>query len=207
MILAIETSTTEASLALVGRDGGEALWQASFESDRLHNAKIFDPVAEALDICREKLERIVVGLGPGSYSGIRVGIAVANGLGLALGVPVAGLASIAVLSDEAEFTVTGDARRSSFYLAHILNRRLQGEPELVGTERWSDELARLRDKGHPIYTTEKPLAGEDGLQLRRPEAVELAQEARAMESAEWEKLAARPLQPVYLRAPYITQAK
>ena len=89
MILAIETSTTGASLALVGRQGGDVLWQASFESDRLHNAKIFDPVAEALDISRGKLGRIVVGLGPGSYSGIRVGIAVANGLGLALDVPVA----------------------------------------------------------------------------------------------------------------------
>jgi tRNA threonylcarbamoyl adenosine modification protein YeaZ len=207
MILAIETSTTEASLALVERHEGEVLWQASFESDRLHNAKIFDPVAEALDIGRGKLERMIVGLGPGSYSGIRVGIAVANGLALALDVPVAGLASIAVLSGEAEFIVTGDARRSSFYLAHILNRRLEKEPQIMGKGQWLDELATLRHKGLSIYTTEKPLAAEVGIELRCPEATELAREASAMESSEWSKLADQPLQPVYLRAPYITQAK
>ena len=74
MILAIETSTTKASLALMQPESGEVLWESAFESDRLHNAKIFDPVIEALDLCREKLQQIIVGLGPGSYSGIRVGI-------------------------------------------------------------------------------------------------------------------------------------
>lgn len=207
MILAIETSTTKASLALVDRQGGDVLWQATFESDRLHNAKIFDPVAEALNFSRGKLERMVVGLGPGSYSGIRVGIAVANGLGLALDLPVVGLASIAVLSGEAEFIVTGDARRSSFYLAHILNRRLVKEPEMVEKGQWLDELAMLRHKGLNIYTTEKPLAAEDGIELRCPEATELAREASLMEGGEWSKLADQPLQPVYLRAPYITQPK
>jgi len=206
MILAIETSTTEASLALVKRRGGAVLWQASFASDRLHNAKIFAPVAEALDVSRGRLGRIVVGLGPGSYSGIRVGIAVANGLGLALEVPVVGLASIAVLSDDAEFIVTGDARRSSYYLARITNRRLEQEPEMVGKSQWLDGLAKLRKKGLNIYTTEKPLVAQDGcgIELRRPEARELAREAMAMGAREWTDLASRPLQPVYLRAPYIT---
>ena len=67
----------------------------------------------------------------------------------------------------------------------------------------------LRKSGLNIYTTEKPLAAEDGrgIELRRPEARELAREAVAMESREWAELADQPLQPVYLRAPYITQPK
>jgi len=209
MILAIETSTMEASLALLEKDSGEVLWQSSFESDRLHNAKIFDPVNEALEICRGKLQQIVVGLGPGSYSGVRVGISVANGLALALEVPVAGLASIAILSDEKEFIVTGDARRSSFYLAHIQNRRLESEPDLMDETRWLDEMAALREKGLNIYSTEKALVGRDegAIDLRQPHAIELAREAAKMKTSELSEQADQALQPIYLRAPYITQPK
>ena len=209
MILAIETSTMEASLALLEPDSGEVLWQAAFESDRLHNAKIFEPVVEALEICREKLQQIVVGLGPGSYSGVRVGISVANGLSLALDAPVAGLASIAVLSDEEEFIVTGDARRSSYYLAHIQNRRLKSEPELVDKESWENQLATLRKKGLKIDTTEKPLLSQyaDTIELRKPDAEELAKEVSAMDKAEWSERVEQTLQPIYLRAPYITLPK
>lgn len=209
MILAIETSTMEASLALLEPGSGEVLWQAAFESDRLHNAKIFEPVAEALEICRGKLQRIVVGLGPGSYSGIRVGISVANGLSLALDSPTAGLASIAVLSDEEEFVVTGDARRSSFYLAHIRKHRLESEPELMDKTQWEDQLTTLREKGLKVYTTEKLLQTQHAgtIKLRQPQALELAREVADMDKAEWTKRVEQTLQPIYLRAPYITQPK
>ena len=209
MILAIETSTTKASLALLERNSGEALWQSAFESDRLHNAKIFAPIDEALEICRGKLHQIVVGLGPGSYSGVRVGISVANGLSLALEVPVAGLPSIAVLSDEAEFVVTGDARRSSYYLARIQNRRLDNEPKLMDEAQWLDEMTVLRDRGLNIYTTEAALVrqNEHPIELRQPEALELARETAGMKTTELSEQDAQILQPIYLRAPYITQPK
>lgn len=199
----------QASLVLLDPSSGEVLWQNDFESDRLHNAKIFDPVAQALEICRGKLAQIVVGLGPGSYSGIRVGIAVANGLGLALGVPVAGLASIAILSDEEEFFVTGDARRSSYYLAHIKNRRLQAEPTLMNEEAWQEQMAVLAGKNLSVYSTEKKMleTHDEAIQLAHPNAADLAREVAAMEDGEWAKLSNHPLQPIYLRAPYITQPK
>jgi len=206
MILAIETSTTKASLALIQSESGEVLWESAFESDRLHNAKIFDPVTEALELCREKLQQIIVGLGPGSYSGIRVGISVANGLSLALNVPATGLPSIAVLSDEEEFFVTGDARRSSYYLAHIQNRRLMAEPVMMDKTHWMDEMTALHQKGFKIYTTEKLVASleETEIELRQPKALELAREAANMQA---DVLSDQALQPIYLRAPYITQPK
>jgi len=209
MILAIETSTPKASLALLDRESGEEIWQSTFESDRLHNAKIFHPITEALDICQRKLHRIVVGLGPGSYSGVRVGISVANGLGLALDVPVTGMASIAVLSDEEEYVVTGDARRSSYYLAHIQNRRLENDPDLMDASQWRDEMTALREKGLKIYSTEKALVmqNENEIELRQPEAVELARETINIESTELSEPVEQSLQPIYLRAPYITQPK
>ncbi len=209
MILAIETSTMKASLALLEPESGDVLWQAAFESDRLHNAKIFDPVAEALEMCRSKLRRIVVGLGPGTYSGIRVGIAVANGLGLALDVPVIGLASIAILSDEEEFIVTGDARRSSYYLARVQDHRLQSEPELMDHQSWLGQMHKLREQGLKIYSTEETLCGDSKppIQLRTPQAITLARQVAAMDNSEWDELTQQALQPVYLRAPYITQPK
>lgn len=209
MILAIETSTTGASLALLERESREVLWQSAFTSDRLHNTKIFAPIGEALEICRGKLQQIVVGLGPGSYSGVRVGISVANGLGLALEVPVMGMASIAVLSDEDEFVVTGDARRSTYYLALIRNRRLENEPELVDKAQWLDKMTAFREKGLKIYATEKSLVAQDEneIELRQPKALELAREAAGMKTTEWSKQAEQALQPIYLRAPYITQPK
>jgi len=209
MILAIETSTPEASLALLEQGSGEVLWQSAFESDRLHNAKIFAPVEQALEICRGKLQQIVVGLGPGSYSGVRVGISVANGLSLALEVPVMGLASIATLSDEMEFVVTGDARRSSYYLAHIHKHRLESEPELLDKTQWLDEMAALREKGLNIYTTEKSVAAQEECEivLKQPKALELAREVAGMEKAELDERVEQTLQPIYLRAPYITQPK
>ncbi len=209
MILAIETSTQQASLASLQKQSGEVLWQAQFESDRLHNAKIFDPVAEALELCRDKLERIVVGLGPGTYSGIRVGIAVANGLGIALDVPVGGLASIAVLAEEEDFIVTGDARRSSYYLARIQQQCLQGEPELMDHQSWLSRMDELRQQGLAIFSTENALCNDpkSPIQLRTPQATALARQVAVMDNDEWDKLTQQALQPVYLRAPYITQPK
>lgn len=209
MILAIETSTSQASLVLLKPESGELLWQSEFESDRLHNAKIFDPVAEALELGRDDLQRIVVGLGPGSYSGIRVGIAVANGLGIALDVPVGGLASIAILADDDDYVVVGDARRSSFYLARIHQQRLQNEPELLSLDLWQQQLSSLSEQGLSIYSTEKALTEHEeyNIVLRSPKALDLARQCAAMDEIEWKNLCDQALQPVYLRAPYITKAK
>ena len=82
MILGIETATPRASLALYDRDADEVLWSRDFTTERAHNGVIFEPVSEMLEQYRDQLTGIVVGVGPGSYSGVRVGIAVANGLGL-----------------------------------------------------------------------------------------------------------------------------
>lgn len=209
MILAIETSTPKASLALLDQESGEEIWQATFESDRLHNAKIFHPVSEALEISQRQLHRIVVGLGPGSYSGVRVGISVANGLGLALNAPVTGLASIAVLSDEDEYVVTGDARRSSYYLAHIHNRHLENDPELMDESQWREKMEALQKQGLKIYSTEKTLVmqNEDAIELKQPEALELAKKAVDIETTAEDQGLEPSLQPIYLRAPYITQPK
>ena len=77
VLLAIETSTPLATVALVR--GHDILFESSFSAERSHNSRVFGPLQSALDAGRPDV--IAVGTGPGSYSGIRVGLAAAVGLG------------------------------------------------------------------------------------------------------------------------------
>ena len=118
LILAIETSHPRGSVAVV-RDG-EVLFEQTFTSERSHNAQVFAPLAEALRISSDGLRAIVVGLGPGSYTGARIGIAAAQGIAVSRKVPVIGLSSVLAPETEnllREFVVSGDARRGKSLIA------------------------------------------------------------------------------------------
>src|SRR5690349_8112170 len=112
--LALETSTARGSLALWDAHAQSLIAEETFQADRSHNAALFAPLGRLMEglPAGTRIEWILAGTGPGSYSGIRVGLAVANALSLALHAPVFGWASIAGLPEaEGEFWVTGDARR------------------------------------------------------------------------------------------------
>lgn len=213
MILAIETSTPDAGLALFDDEREEVVWQAEFTSDRAHNAVIFEPLEEALKKS-DSLRAVVVGTGPGSYSGVRVGIAVANGVSLARGVPCFGVSSLAALPTEdgsGDYRVIGDARRGEFFVIDVRSRTLQGEAEMMSAEALAERL-KNDDDGLAIYTLEGSVVArfaEFGIDARllRPTAVELARLASVMSEVERAKSAALALEPIYLRAPHITVAK
>lgn len=92
-----------------------------------HTMKPFAMIESALrqaGIEREQIEGIVVGLGPGSYTGIRAAIAVAQGWQLARGVKLTGFSSVVCVAAQARadgvagrFNVVIDAQRGEFYLA------------------------------------------------------------------------------------------
>jgi tRNA threonylcarbamoyladenosine biosynthesis protein TsaB len=213
MILAIETSTPDASLALFDGESGEVVWQDEFTSDRAHNAVIFEPLEKALELA-DDLQAIVVGTGPGSYSGVRVGIAVANGVSLARGVPCFGISSLAALptvDGAGDYRVIGDARRGEFFIIDVHGRQLQGEAEMMSAEALAERLVETSD-GLSIYTLEESVVTrfadlEIEVQLIRPTATELARMASELSEGEITNLADRPLEPIYLRAPHITVAK
>ena len=203
MILCIETSTPNASLAVRDPDSGETVWKEEFTTDRAHNAVIFSPVEEMLEKHRSELQGIVVGLGPGSYGGIRVGIAVANGLGLALGIPTLGVSSLEAWDVEpASHLVLGDARRGSFFIAEIDQRKLVGEPKLVDAEKIESDLVLAREKGLRQFTSDKKVTEKvEGVELAFPSAERLP----LLPISSWAESV--PLEPHYLRAPYITTPK
>lgn len=206
MILALETSTRRASLALYDPDSGAVVAERVFTSDRAHNAAIFAPLGELLEGRRDRLSGILVGLGPGSYGGVRAGLAVANGLAVALGLSVIGGTSLEAWDVEADsYAVVGDARRGSGFLAVVRDRRLQGEPELVADDEMRARLEAIAAGGLGLFSAdEKVVAALPGVILAHPSAVRLALRHR---DADFGGPGAAPLEPVYLRAPYITEPK
>ena len=77
LVLAIETSTPLGSIAVV-EQSGNVLFSESFESNRSHNSMLFAPLQRALGTFSE-IDAVIVGTGPGSYTGVRIGISAALG--------------------------------------------------------------------------------------------------------------------------------
>ena len=99
MLLAIDTSTTQTGLACYGEHGllGECVWQ----SGRDHSAQLLPQLSlllRHLGRGREEISAVAVALGPGSWSGLRVGMSTAKGFALARGVPVIGVGTLDALA-------------------------------------------------------------------------------------------------------------
>lgn len=196
-VLALETSTPQASLA-VWQDGA-VVREWSFRSDRAHNARLFEPLAEALAMGTPDV--LVVGTGPGSYSGVRVAIASALGIALARGVPLMGWPSVTAWDLPDGALVVGDARRGGFFVVEVAGGRLAGPLDIVD----ATELARLT-AGRDVWTVDA-IPPVPRATTFTPTASWLARRVAAVPEAERTGLAAVVPEPVYLRAPFITQPK
>ena len=95
MILAIDTSTAACSAALFGYDG-ECLARHDELIGRGHAERLV-PIIETL-LEGRRADRILVGVGPGSFTGIRVGIAAAHGLAIGWDAELSGMSSLALLA-------------------------------------------------------------------------------------------------------------
>ena len=196
--LAFELSSAQGSIALV--ENGETLFERAFPNDRKDSGAFFENV----QLCLQHLGppgEIIVGLGPGSYAGVRIAIATALGLRTVVKAKLVGIASICALDvEDREYLVIGDARRQSFYLARVSNGRLNDGPTLMT----ATELGtRVSAAAPPVYSSEK-LAQFPQAKLAYPSARRLAELAR-LQSAEIDDT--RPLEPIYLREPHITTPK
>lgn len=157
------------------------------------------------------LARIAVAVGPGGFTGLRVAIATARGLGLAAGVPVVGISSF-----QAAARIDGDERRRRFvlidsrrdepYLAELdADLGLIGAPRILGA---GDAVALISDAapamvlGDGVAALELGFAGDV---VVRPTAVDAIQVA-ALASAPDGRFDLPPF-PVYLRPPDVTKPK
>jgi tRNA threonylcarbamoyladenosine biosynthesis protein TsaB len=123
-ILGIETSTTQASVALL--EGGKVVLERSSARPKQSAERLLPLIAELLGEAgweRSSLDRLAVSVGPGSFTGLRVGIACAQGLSLGLGVPLVGVGSLRAMARAVPDDLPGvrcavlDARRGEVFVA------------------------------------------------------------------------------------------
>ena len=107
-VLALELSSPVGSVALSGGSDGPAF--RTFPADRKDSGFFFENLRAIYDAGGPP-DLIIVGLGPGSYAGVRIAIATAVGLKIASGARLLGLPSICAI-DQSEYVFVGDARRS-----------------------------------------------------------------------------------------------
>ncbi|MCW2766791.1 MAG: peptidase glycoprotease [Nocardioides sp.] len=126
MLLAFDTATPLVTVAL--HDGSDAVVELTSERTMKHGEQLAPLIDRALaeaGIVRQDLTAIGVGVGPGPFTGLRVGLVTARTLGFVLEIPVYGVCSLDVIAIEAvdtgavseEFVVATDARRREVYLA------------------------------------------------------------------------------------------
>ena len=198
MILAIDTSTPRGSIALL-KDGRLVLDEV-FACDRSQSSDLYLLLARVRELT-PTLTTIAVGIGPGSYAGVRISIATALGLSLSCGAELLGLASVAALeTDACEYFAIGDARRDTFYYSRVRDGVCVDEPQLLDAAALGERLATAPEL--PVFTTAALPAFPRGI-VAMPRAEKLARLA-----AESKGIMARgDFEPLYLREPYITLPK
>jgi tRNA threonylcarbamoyladenosine biosynthesis protein TsaB len=194
-VLALELSSPIGSVASVD-DQSERQFR-SFPADR-KNSGIFFESLQAIFQSNAPPDLIVVGLGPGSYAGVRIAIATALGLRSATKSQLRGFPSISAI-DRKEYFFVSDARRNSFAFAHVFDGRCLEGPLLCDEEEIRKRLAAAN--GRPIISTQ-PLPQFPGIAVEHPSALRLLELSMKANSATEETL-----EPIYLRAPYFTTSK
>ena len=134
--LAIDTSTSRTSVAII--DGKEILWQGSHDGATAHGGALSTLVSQGLSR-HPKIDQVIVGMGPGPFTGLRVGISFARSFALARQIRVIGICSLDALAplvlqsntltkDGEDFIIATDARRKEIYWARYSNGIRVGEP-------------------------------------------------------------------------------
>jgi tRNA threonylcarbamoyl adenosine modification protein YeaZ len=213
--LVLETSTPHASLARVEEDA--RIERRDFRSDRNHNAMLFEPLKELLgDRKASEIRLVLVGSGPGSYSGTRVGIAAAQGTAIAADCQAVAIPSILAVPSAAggaACLAIGDARRDSYWTAMLERYTLLGDPELCDAAGLKNRVASALAHGIPVFSFEEtnrfPLPGEllEQVVVEIPDAALLWAAWCAASVGARDSWAAAIPQPMYLKPPHITPGK
>ena len=201
MLLAFDTATSHVTVAL--HDGDEVVAEYSASESMRHGEMLAPGIAEVLTragAISQDVTAVAVGVGPGPFTGLRVGLVTARTMGLALEIPVYGVCTLDVLAAEAidagldDFLVATDARRKEVYLAsYAEGQRLSG-PEVVkpadaatdalvvgrGAVLYPDAFPHGRGPEHPsaavlcdVVVRERfVLLDPEPLYLRRPDTME-----------------------------------
>ncbi len=127
-VLGLETSSTRGSVALVEQqESGPVVVAYAFHDEANQHAErllsLVDAVLQEASWGKSSIQRIAVGVGPGSFTGVRVALSLAQGLMLGLGIPGVGVGSLRAVAaghdvaDTRLRVVVRDARRDEYFVA------------------------------------------------------------------------------------------
>lgn len=190
LTLAFDTSTPRSNCALV--EDGALLGEKETRAVSLLAAA--EELLELAGLVPASIDRVVCGIGPGSFTGIRIGLAVARGLALALNIPLAGVSTLAALQAGAPeaLPVIDGGRREVFTLTGGVPVAIRAEAlePAPGTLCVGDGACRYRELLEAAGTSVPPNSSELHLVRARFHA-ELARDFGPAELVE----------PLYVRVP------
>ena len=99
MLLAVDTSTTQMGIALY--DGAQVIGEFAWRSNRRHTVELAPAISDILSRCgltMEDVKALGVALGPGSFTSLRVGLALTKGLALSKNIPLIGISTLDILA-------------------------------------------------------------------------------------------------------------
>lgn len=206
LVLGLDTCLNACSVAVleVDGDGERVLAHASEDMARGHQERLA-PMAQSVmaeaGLPFSALNRIGATVGPGSFTGLRVGVASAKGLSSALGIPAVGVGSLEALAVEASGLVAAaiDARRDQLYLQVFDEGQALMAPDVLPIGTAAARLAELAmGRALTLVGSGAPLLAEaaPGADIRTPEGCDARLVARLAAAK-----SPTPIRPLYLRAP------
>jgi tRNA threonylcarbamoyladenosine biosynthesis protein TsaB len=201
VLLAFDTATPHVTVAL--HDGDQVVAEYSASESMRHGEMLAPGIADVLarvGAISQDVTAVAVGVGPGPFTGLRVGLVTARTMGLALDIPVYGVCSLDVIAAEAfdagldDFLVATDARRKEVYLASYADGARVSGPDVVkpaeaatdalvvgsGAGLYPEAFPHSAGPQHPSATVlcdvvvgeRFPLLDPEPLYLRRPDTME-----------------------------------
>ena len=171
--LAIDTATSRTIVGII--DGEKVLFEAFHEGATEHGFAITDLVAKALALCPQP-DQVVVGMGPGPFTGLRVGITFAHTFAMARDIPVIGICSLdAIAVEKSEYTVAIDARRKEIYWASYKDGQRVAGPEVSKPADVENFIVDQYPDLKKLVALSKSHNISEPMYLRRPDAVPTAE--------------------------------
>ncbi|MFD1859674.1 tRNA (adenosine(37)-N6)-threonylcarbamoyltransferase complex dimerization subunit type 1 TsaB [Aeromicrobium camelliae] len=199
LLLAFDTATPAITVAV--HDGTDVVGEAEGRGAMAHGELLAAQIKSALDSAGASMRDVTdvaVGVGPGPFTGLRVGVVTALTLGQTLGARIHGVCSLDILAADVagmdEFVVATDARRKEVYWARYREGRRISGPAV-------DRPAVVAELGLPVLGRGAELYAEVLTRADGPLDPSAAALARLVASGDAAEL---PLEPLYLRRPDAT---
>ena len=171
--IAIDTSTSKTIVGIV--EDGVVLFEKAHEGATDHGRALSELVAEALKVAKPP-HQVVVGMGPGPFTGLRVGIAFAQTFALSRQIPMIGICSLdAIAIDSDDYTVAIDARRKEIDWASYKDGLRVAGPSVNKPDEVPNFIIDLYPDMQILVVLAQTQNVTEPIYLRRPDAVPTAE--------------------------------